>query len=101
MLLTRSFYNPALLRSDLRRCWPLLGGYTLLWLLILPLHLWRILADEAPEFYQSTIQRILQGAVSASVWINLFAVSPSMRLEYAQNVVIGKNNPRKAAYKIK
>ena len=73
MLLTRSFYNPALLRSDLRRCWPLLGGYTLLWLLILPLHLWRILADEAPEFYQSTIQRILQGAVSASVWINLFA----------------------------
>ena len=73
MLLTRSFYNPALLRSDLRRCWPLLGGYTLLWLLILPLHLWRRLADEAPEFYQSTIQRILQGAVSASVWINLFA----------------------------
>lgn len=71
MLLTRSFYNPALLRGDLRRCWPLLGGYTLLWLLILPLHLWRRLADEAPEFYQSTIQRILQGAVSASVWINL------------------------------
>ena len=23
-----------------------------------------------------------------------------MRMEYAQNVVIGKNNPRKAAYKI-
>ena len=50
MLLTRSFYNPALLRSDLRRCWPLLGGYTLLWLLILPLHLGRRRAYEAREF---------------------------------------------------
>ena len=48
MLLTRSLYNPALLRSDLRRCWPLLGGYTLLWLLFLPMNL-RRKGDACPE----------------------------------------------------
>ena len=40
MLLTKSCFNPALLRSDLRRCWPLLAGYTFLWFLILPLRMW-------------------------------------------------------------
>ena len=40
MLLTKSFFNPALLRSDLRRCWPLFAGYTFLWFLILPLRMW-------------------------------------------------------------
>ena len=40
MLLTKSFFNPALLHSDLRRCWPLFAGYTFLWFLILPLRMW-------------------------------------------------------------
>ena len=73
MLLTRSLYNPALLRSDLRRCWPLLGGYTLLWLLFLPMNLWRNLTETAPEFFGQTIERILSDALAISVWFNLLA----------------------------
>lgn len=73
MLLTRSLYNPALLRSDLRRCWPLLGGYTLLWLLILPMNLWRNLTETSPEFFRQTIETILSDALAISVWLNLLA----------------------------
>jgi len=73
MLLTRSLYNPALLRSDLRRCWPLLGGYTLLWLLFLPMNLWRNLTETAPEFFGQTIEHILSSALAISVWFNLLA----------------------------
>ena len=34
-----SFFNRALFRKNLQRFWPLWFGYTLLWLLILPLTL--------------------------------------------------------------
>lgn len=73
MLLTRSLYNPALLRSDLRRCWPLLGGYTLLWLLFLPMNLWRNLMETSPDFFRQTIEHILSSALAISVWFNLLA----------------------------
>lgn len=73
MLLTRSLYNPALLRSDLRRCWPLLGGYTLLWLLFLPMNLWRNLIETDSEFFRQTIETILSDALAISVWFNLLA----------------------------
>ena len=46
MLLTKSCFNPALLRSDLRRCWPLFAGYTFLWFLILPLRMWNGVAAD-------------------------------------------------------
>ena len=73
MLLTRSFYNPALLRSDLRRTWPLLGAYTLLWVLILPLHLLRELTESDPEFVADNIRFVLEDAHAATTWINVFA----------------------------
>lgn len=73
MLLTRSFYNPALLRSDLRRTWPLLGAYTLLWVLILPLHLLRELTESAPEFAADMTRFVLEDAHAATTWINVFA----------------------------
>lgn len=73
MLLTRSFYNPAMLRSDLRRTWPLLGGYTLIWLLFLPLRLMRALDGVAPKFAAQSIQVSIEEAMYASTWINLFA----------------------------
>ena len=73
MLLTKSFYNRALLRSDLRRIWPLLGGYTLLWLLILPMHLLRELGEVAPEFAASSNQYVLEDALYATNWIGLLA----------------------------
>ena len=40
-----SFFNRALFRKNLQRFWPLWFGYTLLWLLILPLPLLNELAD--------------------------------------------------------
>lgn len=73
MLLTRSFYNPAMLRSDLRRTWPLLGGYTLIWLLFLPLRLMRALDGVAPKFAAQSIQVSIEKAMYASTWIDLFA----------------------------
>lgn len=71
MLLIKSIYNPALLRSDLRRVWPLLGVYTLLWVLLLPLHMLREMTDAAPEFAADCIRNILDEAISATAWVHL------------------------------
>ena len=58
MLLTKSFFNPALLRSDLRRCWPLFAGYTFLWFLILPLRMW----NDVPADLQAAHPDVAPGA---------------------------------------
>ena len=39
-----SFFNPALARSDLRRHWPILFLYTAIWMVALPVQLFRDLA---------------------------------------------------------
>ena len=75
MLLTKSCFNPALLRSDLRRCWPLLAGYTFLWFLILPLRMWNGVAADLqashPEDARRVALEIIGNATTAAIWINL------------------------------
>lgn len=85
MLLTKSFFNPALLRSDLRRCWPLLAGYTFLWFLILPLRMWNdVPADlqaAQPEDARRTALEIIGNATTAAIWIHLiFGIVLAMAL---------------------
>ena len=63
MLLTRSFCNRALLRSDLRLCWPLFAGYTFLWFLILPLRMW----NDIPAALQATYPDSLPEPISVTV----------------------------------
>ena len=76
MLLTRSFCNRALLRSDLRRCWPLFAGYTFLWFLILPLRMWNdipaALQATHPDSARSIALDIIGSATQAATWIHLF-----------------------------
>ena len=85
MLLTKFFYNPALLRSDLRRCWPLFAGYTFLWFLILPLRLWNdistgTLAGDADAARRVTLETI-GSATSCATWVNLiFGIVLAMAL---------------------
>lgn len=85
MLLTKSCFNPALLRSDLRRCWPLLAGYTFLWFLILPLRMWNdVPADlqaAQPEDARRTALEIIGNATTAAIWMNLiFGIVLAMAL---------------------
>ena len=85
MLLTKSFFNPALLRSDLRRCWPLFAGYTFLWFLILPLRMWNdVPADlqaAQPEDARRTALEIIGNASTAAIWIHLiFGIVLAMAL---------------------
>lgn len=85
MLLTKSFFNPALLRSDLRRCWPLFAGYTFLWFLILPLRMWNdVPADlqaAQPEDARRTALEIIGNATTAAIWMNLiFGIMLAMAL---------------------
>ena len=85
MLLTKSCFNPALLRSDLRRCWPLLAGYTFLWFLILPLRMWNdVPADlqaAQPEDARRVALEIIGNATTAAVWIHLiFGIVLAMAL---------------------
>ena len=85
MLLTKSFFNPALLRSDLRRCWPLFAGYTFLWFLILPLRMWNdVPADlqaAQPEDARRTALEIIGNATTAAIWIHLiFGIVLAMAL---------------------
>ena len=85
MLLTKSFFNPALLRSDLRRCWPLFAGYTFLWFLILPLRMWNdVPADlQAAHPYEArrVALEIIGNATSAAIWIHLiFGIVLAMAL---------------------
>ena len=85
MLLTKSFFNPALLRSDLRRCWPLFAGYTFLWFLILPLRMWNdVPADlQAAHPYEarSVALEIIANATTAAIWIHLiFGIVLAMAL---------------------
>ena len=85
MLLTKSFFNPALLRSDLRRCWPLFAGYTFLWFLILPLRMWNdVPADlQAAHPYEArrTALEIIANATTAAIWIHLiFGIVLAMAL---------------------
>lgn len=85
MLLTKSCFNPALLRSDLRRCWPLLAGYTFLWFLILPLRMWNdVPADlqaAQPENARRTALEIIGNATTAAIWIHLiFGIVLAMAL---------------------
>lgn len=75
MLLTKFFYNPALLRSDLRRCWPLFAGYTFLWFLILPLRLWHGIPSGALMTNVDAAKRVtletIGTATSFAIWLNL------------------------------
>ena len=85
MLLTKSCFNPALLRSDLRRCWPLLAGYTFLWFLILPLRMGNdVPADlqaAQPEDARRTALEIIGNATTAAIWIHLiFGIVLAMAL---------------------
>lgn len=85
MLLTKSCFNPALLRSDLRRCWPLFAGYTFLWFLILPLRMWNdVPADlqaAQPEDARRTALEIIGNATTAAIWIHLiFGIVLAMAL---------------------
>ena len=85
MLLTKSCFNPALLRSDLRRCWPLLAGYTFLWFLILPLRMWNdVPADlqaAQPEDARRTALEIIGNTTTAAIWIHLiFGIVLAMAL---------------------
>lgn len=85
MLLTKSFFNPALLRSDLRRCWPLFAGYTFLWFLILPLRMGNdVPADlqaAQPEDARRTALEIIGNATTAAIWIHLiFGIVLAMAL---------------------
>lgn len=85
MLLTKSFFNPALLRSDLRRCWPLLAGYTFLWFLILPLRIWNGVAADLqashPEDARRVALEIIGNATTAAIWIHLiFGIVLAMAL---------------------
>ena len=85
MLLTKSFFNPALLRSDLRRCWPLFAGYTFLWFLILPLRMWNnVPADlQAAHPYEArrVALEIIGNATTAAIWIHLiFGIVLAMAL---------------------
>lgn len=85
MLLTKSCFNPALLRSDLRRCWPLFAGYTFLWFLILPLRMWNGVAADLqashPEDARRVALEIIGNATTAAVWIHLiFGIVLAMAL---------------------
>lgn len=85
MLLTKSCFNPALLRSDLRRCWPLFAGYTFLWFLILPLRMWNdVPADlqaSHPEDARRVALEIIGNATTAAIWIHLiFGIVLAMAL---------------------
>lgn len=85
MLLTKSCFNPALLRSDLRRCWPLLAGYTFLWFLILPLRMWNGVAADLqashPEDARRVALEIIGNATTAAIWIHLiFGIVLAMAL---------------------
>ena len=85
MLLTKSCFNPALLRSDLRRCWPLLAGYTFLWFLILPLRMWNSVAADLqashPEAARRVALEIIGDATTAAIWIHLiFGIVLAMAL---------------------
>lgn len=85
MLLTKSFFNPALLRSDLRRCWPLFAGYTFLWFLILPLRIWNGVAADLqashPEDARRVALEIIGNATTAAIWIHLiFGIVLAMAL---------------------
>ena len=84
MLLTKSCFNPALLRSDLRRCWPLLAGYTFLWFLILPLRMWNDVDPSPDDFLlqaRSTAMEILGTSTTAAIWMNLiFGIMLAMAL---------------------
>ncbi len=75
MLLTRSFCNRSLLRSDLRRCWPLFAGYTFLWFLILPLRMWNDVPADLqaihPDSARGIALEILSTATQTATWINL------------------------------
>lgn len=72
MLLTKSFYNRGLLRSDLRRSTSLLFLYVFTWILILPLQIWRQNARLGEEFSLDRCENLLSFAVNATIWINLF-----------------------------
>ena len=85
MLLTKSFFNPALLRSDLRRCWPLFAGYTFLWFLILPLRMWNDVPAglQAAHPYEArrVALEIIGNATTAAIWIHLiFGIVLAMAL---------------------
>lgn len=84
MLLTKSCFNPTLLRSDLRRCWPLLAGYTFLWFLILPLRMWNDVDPSPDDFLlqaRSTAMEILGTSTTAAIWMNLiFGIMLAMAL---------------------
>ena len=74
----------ALLRSDFRRFWPLLFGYAVLWLCILPLGLWSrhdYLSPRRPLAAMSSVNNHLNDAASAAIFISaFFAVLLAMAL---------------------
>ncbi len=75
-----SFFNATLFRSDLKRYWPLTAGYTLLWLLVLPLSRLTELNHDAflsawNVQYESLGIAVEGGIVSALVFGILFAMA--------------------------
>ena len=78
MLLTKSFFNPALLRSDLRRCWPLFAGYTFLWFLILPLRMWNDVPADLQAAHPDVARRVaLEIIGNATTAANKTASNPN------------------------
>ena len=76
----KSFCNAALLRSDLRRTWPVLFAYVFVWLLILPIPILRLNGTEAPEL-RGQVELCLCGGMSAAEYMGLvFGVVWAMTL---------------------
>lgn len=72
MLLTRSFFNRGLLRSDLRRSGAALFLYVFVWLILLPMQIWRNVDLYETQFDVHDCLQILNGGISAAIWVNLF-----------------------------
>ena len=74
----------ALVRADLRRFWPLLFGYAVLWLSALPLSLWSrhdYLSLRRPMEAMASVSEYLHGAACATVFVSaFFAVLLAMAL---------------------
>ena len=76
----KSFCNAALLRSDLRRTWPVLFAYVFIWLLILPIPILRLNGTEAPEL-RGQVELCLCDGMSAAEYMGLaFGVVWAMTL---------------------
>ena len=75
MRFTTSSSKWALVRSDLRRFWPLLFGYAVLWLCALPLSLWSrhdYLSSRRPMEAMASVSNYFYNASRASIYVSAF-----------------------------